>query len=252
MPVEILALIVFAGAFVQSATGIGFGVISGPFLLHAYGYDRAIGETAVFSLVVAVVSAAGQFSAAEPRATAGLAATLPVGVAAGLAILWTVPRSVVVSLFGLLLSGLGLVLLLQRPRAADAAAVAKQPFRFSLETAGAAIVAGACAALFAAPGPAAAWGLARTQMSAPTLRGTMAVYFVVAYAAILAAFAFSGLLAPTDWRALGFLALVCIAGALAGIAFGDRMSGTLLHRAIALIITASGLSLLLPFIWRSW
>jgi len=251
MPVEILALIVFAGAFVQSATGIGFGVISGPFLLHAYGYDRAIGETAVFSLVVAVVSAAGQFSAAEPRATAGLAATLPVGVAAGLAILWAVPRSVVVSLFGLLLSGLGFVLLLQGPRA-GAAAVAKQPFRFSLETAGAAIVAGACAALFAAPGPAAAWGLARTQMSAPTLRGTMAVYFVVAYAAILAAFAFSGLLAPTDWRALGFLALVCIAGALAGIAFGDRMSGTRLHRAIALIITASGLSLLLPFIWRSW
>ena len=251
MPVEILALIVFAGAFVQSATGIGFGVISGPFLLHAYGYDRAIGETAVFSLVVAVVSAAGQFSAAEPRATAGLAATLPVGVAVGLAILWAVPRSVVVSLFGLLLSGLGFVLLLQRPTA-GAAAVAKQPFRFSLETAGAAIVAGACAALFAAPGPAAAWGLARTQMSAPTLRGTMAVYFVVAYAAILAAFAFSGLLAPTDWRALGFLALVCIAGALAGIAFGDRMSGTLLHGAIALIITASGLSLLLPFIWRSW
>src|SRR5262249_49079506 len=121
-----------------------------------------------------------------------------------------------------------------------------------LQAAGRAILAGACAALFAAPGPAAAWGLARTQMSAPTLRGTMAVYFVVAYAAILVAFAFSGLLAPTDWRALGFLALVCIAGALAGIAFGDRMSGTLLHRAIALIIMVSGLSLLLPFLLRSW
>ncbi|HKA73323.1 MAG TPA: sulfite exporter TauE/SafE family protein [Xanthobacteraceae bacterium] len=252
MPVEVLALIVFAGAFVQSATGIGFGVISGPFLLHAYGYDRAIAETAVFSLVVAVVSAAGQSSAAEPRATAGLAATLPVGVAAGLAILWAVPRSAVVSLFGLMLGTLGLVLLLQRQGTTNAAAVATQPFRFSLETASAGILAGACAALFAAPGPAAAWGLARTQMNGPTLRGTMAVYFVIAYAAILVAFAFSGLLAGTDWKALGFLALVCIVGAVAGIAFGDRMSGTILHRAIALIITASGLSILLSLGRTAW
>jgi len=250
MPLEALAPVIFAGAFAQSATGVGFGVIAGPFLLHAYGYERAIAETAVFSLLVAGISALRLFASAEMRATIGLSATLPVGVALGLAVLVALPRAAVLGLFGLMLTGLGLALVRQeRTPLATVAATSPHTLRFGGKMALAGVLAGAGAALFAAPGPAAAWGLARTKLSAQTVRATLALYFVLAYATILIAFATVGMMGSLDQRAIGLMVPVCALGAVAGVIYGDRISGRTLRMTIGLIVAASGLSIFATLTW---
>jgi len=67
MPWELLAMLVFAASFAQAATGIGFGVIVGPLFIHAYGYDRAVVETALFSLAAAAVCSAKSLRWVAPR-----------------------------------------------------------------------------------------------------------------------------------------------------------------------------------------
>jgi len=251
MPLEtLLLLIVFAGSFVQSATGVGFGVVAGPYLFQVCGYDRAIVETAVFSLLSALITAALQFRHQETRATIGLSATLPVGVAIGFVTLWVLPRVAVVTLFGIMLCWLGIVLLLRSLWPADPEVAVPDHFEFGREMAGVGILAGAGALLFAAPGPAAAWGLARTHMRPAAIRGTLAVYFVPAYTAILAAFALAGFFVKVDWTSLGAPVPVCVIGTLAGIFLGNRLPIKVLQIAIAAIVVTSGLSILGPLLWR--
>jgi hypothetical protein len=251
MPVEALALVVFAGAFAQSATGVGFGVIAGPFLLLAYGYERAVVETAIFSLLVALVSATKLFESAEIRATVGLSVTLPLGVALGLATLSVVPLIAVLGFFGLMLTGLGAALLREeRARAAVTSPISLRHVSFGREMVVVGVLAGAGAALFAAPGPAAAWGLARTRLPARAIRGTLAVYFVVAYATILVAFAVSGATARVDVGPVLVMGPICTAGAIAGVVYGDRLPGNALRMAIGLIVAASGLTILASLAWR--
>jgi uncharacterized protein len=250
MPLEALIPVVFAGAFAQSATGVGFGVIAGPFLLHAYGYERAIAETAVFSILVAAISASRVFASAEMRATISLSVTLPVGVALGLAVLLAVPRAAVLGLFGLMLTGLGLALVRQECKTpTNVSAPSTHKLRIGREMALAGVLAGAGAALFAAPGPAAAWGLARMKLSPRSVRATLAVYFVLAYATILAAFATAGMMSSLDQRSLSLMAPVCALGAVAGIIYGDRISGRILRMTIGFIVAASGLSILATLTW---
>lgn len=248
MSLQVLALVVFAGAFAQAATGVGFGVVAGPFLLLAWGYDRAIVETAAFCLLVALITAALQFRHQEKTATLGLSLTLPVGVALGGAALWTLPREAVVGLFGAMLCALGAALLRQSLRRAATETETFAPFRFGRGMIATGVLAGAGALLFAAPGPAAAWGLARAHLRPGAIRATLAVYFIPAYVVILVVFAATGRAGDADWSGIAVAAPVCVAGTLAGVALGDRLPARALRAGVAAIVILSGLSILIPLL----
>lgn len=250
MPWELLAPLVFVASFAQAATGIGFGVIAGPLLIHAYGYDRAVVETALFSLAVAAVCSVKSLRWVELRFVALLTAMLPVGLAAGAVLTWAVAQSVIVAAFGLLLCTLGATLLRQEmagraPAARDRSTDNEKGF------VPAAFVAAIAAFLFAAPGPVAAWGLARADLDGRAIRGTLAVYFIFAYGALVAAFGVLGRLAPVEWRSLAWMTVACVAGTLVGAVYGDRLSARVLRLAIGTIIGLSGVSTLFVLLWRS-
>jgi len=251
MSLLILALIVFVGAFAQSVTGLGFGVIAGPFLLLAYGYDLAIAETAVFSLVIALIGAARLFRFTEARAVVLLTATLPIGVVAGLVTLSVLPKTAIVALFGCVLGILGVLALFDSRECITRPEPIRRGGDIWLGLAFSGVLAGAGALLFAAPGPAAAWGLSRTALPAKSIRSTLAVYFVPAYVTVLIAFAFSRSLSNLDIRATGLMVPICLLGAAAGIRFGDRFSARALRFAIGLLITASGISLFSSSLWKA-
>jgi len=184
MTLQILALIVFVGAFAQSVTGLGFGVIAGPFLLLAYGYDLAIAETAVFSLVIALIGAARLFRFTETRAVVLLTATLPIGVVAGLATLSVLPRTAIVALFGCVLGILGILALfdsrecITRPEPIRRGGDIWPGLAFSGVLAGAGP---SCSLPLVLPPPG---ELSRTALPAKIIRSTLAVYFVPAYATV--------------------------------------------------------------------
>lgn len=88
---EVLAAPVFAASFAEAATGIGFGIITGRLLIQAHGYDRAVVETAHFSLAVAIVCSAKSLRRAERRRTVILIGLLSVGLRAGAVLTWASP-----------------------------------------------------------------------------------------------------------------------------------------------------------------
>ncbi|WP_296615561.1 TSUP family transporter [Sphingomonas sp.] len=246
-----LLAIAFAGAFAQSSTGVGFGVVAGPFLVRAHGYERAIAETVLFSLLVALISAARQFAHRDTRATRSLLLTLPVGVLLGGIALRLVPQRLITLIFGLILSALGCLLLVRSvagtPRAAlDERCEARGAGTRRLAIGG--VAAGAAALLFAAPGPAAAWGLAGKGLPADAVRGTLAAYFVAAYGLILVTLAATGAMAGLDWIFIGAAAGASGLGAVGGLITGKRFSAGLLDAAIALVVAASGLMMLSPLL----
>lgn len=248
MPWELLAPIVFAASFAQAATGIGFGVIAGPFLLHAYGYDRAVVETSLYSIAVAAVCSATSLRAVAWRPAALLTGMLPVGLVAGALLASVVSEGVIVAALGVLLCALGSTLLRREWRAGAPGVSPPVPRRGLLP---AAFVAGIAAYLFAAPGPVAAWGLARADLSVQALRGTLAVYFIVAYGVLAAAFGVLGRLAAVEWTVFGWMAAACVAGSVLGALHGDRLTARMLRIAIGAIIGLSGASTLLVLLWRS-
>lgn len=243
MTIVLLAAIVFAGAFVQAASGVGFGVVAGPCLLHLHGYERAMTETAAFSVVVALATLLAAPVRIDRRAAASLVAGLPPGVAAGLFVAACLPRTAVVGGFGVMLLALGLSLLRRgstRPGSAPGS---------TATIATAAVTAGAGAYLFAAPGPPAAWGLARAGLPPPAIRSTLAAYFVAAYSAVLVAFAATGRLGAADWEDLVLTAPAALAGTAAGMLCGTRLSAPALRTAIGVVVAGSGGSILATAAW---
>jgi len=242
---ELLGVLIFAASFAQAATGIGFGVIAGPFLIHAHGYDHAVVETAIFSLAVAAVCSARSLGSVERRFAGVLTGVLPIGLGIGAALTWFVTKSVIVAIFGILLCVLSVSLLRQEmslhhsATAGDISRKGRLPhFAFV------ALVAAIAAFLFAAPGPIAAWGLARADLAPRAIRETLAVYFLVAYGALVVAFVALGRFTLIEWPPLASMTVACVAGAVTGAFYGDRLSARILRIAIGAIIGLSGLSVL--------
>lgn len=240
MTVAVLAAVVFAGAFAQAATGIGFGVVAGPLLLQAQGYHGGMAATAALSLLIAVATALASPGAVDRRRAALLCACLAPGLALGAGLAWALPQFAILGTFGILLVALGLSLLPARPAAAGRGSIGGPPPALAL----AGILAGAGAYLFAAPGPAAAWGLARARLEPAAVRGTLAIYFIAAYGAILVAFACSGRLAAVDCRAVLAVAPAALAGIAAGQRLGSRLPPTIMQRVVGSLVLASGTLLL--------
>ncbi len=240
---EILTGIVFVGGFAQAATGIGFGIVAGPFLIRAFGPDAGLVLTCVFSLASALVSLLPVKTRPSSPELRILSLSLPVGIVLGAAVSVALDAGLVLAMYGTLLICLGATLLIQAARRVRTKAVAPPGKSLAILRAGG-VAAGTCAYLFGAPGPVAAWALARGQLPVDAMKATLSLYFVIAYPVVALMLFVLGRFAQPDPVQLLAQSGVCILGSLAGMWAGRRLSQRLARGAIAALVIFAGISLL--------
>lgn len=260
-----MAIAVFGASALQSATGIGFGVIAGPVLLIVLNSGAAIQLSIGLSLLIAAVLMPSLWRDTDRllllRLIAGSAAGLPIGLAvflsidighlkllAGLAVLFT--------LVFLLRSGAatGLAAGAAGAESTGAKSVGGESARaesFSavppgmLEQISMGVVSGVMSGSLAMPGPVpAAWMSARSY-GKKTIRATLLTLFIFSYLAALALQAImAGISKETLWN--GFvLAVPTLAGVIIGRFLIDRLTERAFRWVLISVLTATTAGLFL-------
>ena len=246
-----MAIAMFGASALQSATGIGFGVIAGPVLLIVLNSRAAIQISIGLSLMIAAVLVPSLWRNTDRllllRLLAGSAAGVPIGLAvflsigidhlkllAGLAVLFTL-----VFLFrpGAGAKAAGAV------SAGAETAGAKRPGKLEQILLGA--ISGVMSGSLAMPGPVpAAWMSARSY-GKDTIRATLLSLFIFSY---LAALALQAIMTDIGRETLRH-GLILAGPALAGVIAGHFLSHRLTERAFRWVLisvltaTAAGLFL---------
>jgi uncharacterized membrane protein YfcA len=234
----LLCGVVLAASVLQSAAGIGFGVIAGPIMLLLLNSGAAIQLSIVLSLLIAVVLLPGLWREVDCRLLQIFLIGSGIGIPIGIAVFLTVSIKLLK-----LLAGLGvlltLLMLFGRRFSMPHGQLPSEAAR-DLVTG---IVSGLMSGSLAMPGPVPAARMAATGRSRDATRATMMALFVGSY---LAAFAMQAATATVE-RGTLWLMLLLVPPTLAGVAVGralaTRLSGAMFNRLIAAILAATGVTL---------
>ena len=228
----VLSIAVFGASVLQSATGIGFGVVAGPLLLIVLNDAAAIQVSIALNLLIAVILAPSLWRIADSKLLRilliGLAVGSPVGLAmflyADIALLKLFAGAVVLFTLVLLLRG-------NRATAASARTSASQPEKVAVG-----FVAGIMGGVLAMPGPVpAAWMSARGY-DKDTIRATILVMFVVAYSfALLLQLSMTEVSASTV-RQTAVLVPATVAGIIMGKYLSQRISEAIFRGLLAIVL----------------
>ena len=241
MPAESfwLAAIAFCGSVVFGVTGFGAALVSMPLATHLVPLGFALA-------LYALADIANSFSVGleKPRNAVRaeylrLAPMILAGTAAGVTLLVNLPRAAGMLLLGSFVIAYAIYALFPHEY--------RQPLSRNWAWL-AGFAGGVTSSLFGAGGPPYVIYLSQRGLSREEFRATLGLVTMTSISLRVVAFFFSGLLLDPDvWRS----ALIVVPAALAGIAVGRRIflttSRNVLMRAIALLLLASGGSLL----WRA-
>jgi len=235
----ILNIAVFGAAALQSATGIGFGVIAGPILLIFLNDGSAIQISILLNLLIALILTPSLWQQADRQLLAKLLIGLAVGSPVGLLIFLNM-NIVFLKAFAGIAVAYTLFALLRNNRAPSRA---PQPADRSTEQISIGIVAGIMGASLAMPGPVpAAWMSAR-RFSKETIRATILVMFVFAYVVALALqFGLAGLGAEA-MRLSAMLAPSTIVGILIGRSLTGRLTEQTFRWLLVVILASTAIIL---------
>jgi len=235
----ILNIAVFAASALQSATGIGFGVIAGPVLLVALNDGSAIQISIVLNLLIAALLAPSLRIMADKESLKRLLIGLLIGSPAGfiiylqLDIEWLKAFAGVAVIFTLCATLRGHQVSLQRSRIAAGNA----------EQVSIGVVAGLMGASLAMPGPIPAAWMSVRGFGKESIRATILLMFVFAYTVALALqYAASGIGADT-WQLCAMLVPSTIVGILAGRIFSRHISEQTFRWTLVIILAATALAL---------
>lgn len=243
-PLLMMNAAVLIAALVQSATGIGFGLIAGPIILMAVNTGSAIQVTIVLSLLVAAILAPPLFQhAPKPllsRLAMGTLAGLPVGIIVFMSV------DVIALKLGaaacVIMTAVTVFRRLSHPRqgGSHSGNVIYDMI--------AGVLSGAMSVSLAMPGPPAAARMAALGLTKVQIRSSSLTLFTFSYVAAIA----------VQWMLVGIthdtvsLTLSLIPAALIGILLGRKAVAWISERAflwiIAAILTATAFSLLVPAI----
>lgn len=241
MPAESfwLAAIAFGGSVVFGATGFGAALVSMPLATHLVPLGFALA-------LYALADIANSFSVGleKPRNAVRaeylrLVPMILAGTAAGVTVLVNLPRAAGMLLLGSFVIAYAIYALFRHEY--------RQPVSRNWGWL-AGFAGGVTSALFGAGGPPYVIYLSQRGLSKEEFRATLGLVTMTSISLRVVAFLLTGLLLdPAVWRS----ALVVVPAALAGIAVGRRIflatSRNVLMRAIALLLLASGGSL----VWRA-
>ncbi len=234
---------VLLAALVQSATGIGFGLIACPVILIVVNTGSAIQIAILLSLLVALILAPPLYQhAPKPflgRMALGTIAGLPLGILAF--------QSVDVDTLKV---GVGVCVVLTAVSVVNRLMRTRQPGAHPGNTVYdilTGVVSGAMSVSLAMPGPPAAARMAILALSKEQIRSTSLVLFTFSYAAAFA----------VQWALVGVtpgtlsLTLSLIPATLIGIYLGRQAVAWISERTflwiIAAILTATAFTMLVPF-----
>ncbi len=227
-------LMVFLGAVLQMTTGVGLGLIAGPFLLFVMDAPQAIQTAILLNLFLSAVVLPAEGRSVDLAALKRLSIWALLGIPLGALFLVSVAGDTLKLVSGavVLLALFQLKFLKPTPQNGHVS--------FALGGAISGIMTGA----LAIPGPVALWTLLSAGLDPEKTRATLRAYFVVAYLA-----AFLGHAILTGIRADMLLTFACLAPpVLAGIAAGmlmrRRLSMATLRFILEMVLLLMGASLL--------
>ncbi len=242
----ILNIAVFGAAALQSATGIGFGIIAGPILLIYLNDGSAIQISIVLNLLIALILAPSLRQQADRQLLSRLLIGLAIGSPVGLLIFLNM-NIVFLKAFAGLAVAYTLFMILRSNRAPSHAPTLATT---STEQISIGVMSGIMGASLAMPGPIPAAWMSTRGFSKETIRATILVMFVFAYVVALALqFGLAGIGAET-MRLSAMLAPSTIVGILVGRSLANRLTEqtfryllviTLASTAVILFSTLIGL-----------
>ena len=225
-------------AMLQTATGIGFGLIAGPFVLMALQGREAIEATALLSLLITLALAPRLMASANRRdlvnLSLGCAVGLPIGV-----LVYLYADIVMLKMGAAVLILFTLFMMFCPVRAVSDG-------QGSTARAGgvlAGLSAGVLGACLAMPGPIAAVFMIRQGRSKTVVRATMLTFFVFALGSALALQIFFDGLSARVLQVSAFMTPACVVGLLIGHFAVKRISERAFIRLLQVILIATVLSL---------
>ncbi len=231
---------VLIAAILQSATGVGLGMIVGPALILVMGSKSAIQVAIILNLSLSILLLPGEIKEIHWPSLKILVLGTVIGMPVGLLLIDMLDLTGLKLFAAITVSLCGAQLIHNRYRQSATGAV-KEASAMTLP--GASIASGIMTSSLAMPGPVAMWALARKNIKAKQIRATLRGLFVVSYAIALAAHALRGL----DWG------LVLDASLKLGIALGvgmvigffvkRRMPERMLNNLLVGLLLVMGLSL---------
>jgi uncharacterized membrane protein YfcA len=230
-----LSIAVFGASVLQSATGVGFGVVAGPLLLIVLNDGTAIQISVALNLLIAVILAPSLWRMSDRKLLRDLLIGLAVGSPIGLMMFLYTDIALLKIFAGAVV--LFALLLMLRGNRADAASASAGAGQFVKVVVG--FIAGVMGGILAMPGPVpAAWMSARGY-DKDTIRATILVMFVVAYGfALLLQLALAGISANTV-RLTALLVPSTVAGIVVGKFLSTRISEAIFRRLLTIVLALS-------------
>jgi uncharacterized membrane protein YfcA len=237
----VLSLAVFGASALQSATGIGFGVIAGPLLLVVLSDGSAIQISIVLNLVIAVSLAPSLRQKADRRLLGNLVIGLLIGSPLGLLIYLYMGIALLKGFAGFVVF-FTLIAMLRNGSRAPASPEKKAAGKIEQIAIG--VVAGTMGGSLAMPGPVpAAWMSARG-FDKETIRATILLMFVFAYVfALVLQFALAGI-SMDSLKLCAVLAPSTLAGVLVGQFLSSRISEQTFRRILVITLVSTIVMLL--------
>jgi uncharacterized protein len=222
-------LLVFAGALIQVAVGIGFSVIVAPAFIVAVGAKSAVPILLVMNLAVSIIALAGT----RRDDWDGLRKALPavtVGLVLGALVLPRLSSSSIGLLVGVLLI---------------VGAVPFRPAKLSDALAtGAPVLAGLATVLTATPGPLTALGFIWRGLPANKIRSAVQPFAAICYATALAFHGSAALAAAHTIIEMPTIAVALVAGCIAGLIVSPWLPAAVIIPSIRMLAAAAGVFLI--------
>jgi uncharacterized membrane protein YfcA len=232
-------LVVFAAAFLQSATGIGFGIIAGPVILIMVDSHAAVQVTMGLSFAVSLALAPTLVAHVDRPMLKRLSVGTIIGLPIGMLVFWAVSLPVLKFLAMLAVAFMAWTV----SRVPQNSPQTLPASGGSIDL-GIGIASGVMSTALAMPGPAAAARLATLAMPKETVRATVLLLMVASYfGALIAQAGLIGIDGQTIEIAAWMLPAALI-GTFGGRLFVPYIDEALFRRIITVLLIATSVGLL--------
>lgn len=235
----LLNFAVFGAAALQSATGIGFGVIAGPILLIVLNDGSAIQISVVLNLLIAMVLTPSLWQQADRQLLRKLLVGLAIGSPLGLLIFLSLDIVVLKAFAGLAVV-FTLFLMIRGSRAPDRSLL-KTPGNAEQISIG--VIAGIMGSSLAMPGPVPAAWMSTRGFNKETIRATILFMFVFAYTVALVLQVSLAGIGTDAMRLSAMLAPATVVGILAGRFLSRRLTEQSFRWLLVIILASTAIIL---------
>jgi uncharacterized membrane protein YfcA len=230
-----LSVAVFAASALQSATGIGFGIIAGPVLLVVLNDSSAIQISIVLNLLIASLLAPSIRQEVHRVLLGKLLIGIGIGTPLGLLIFLSIDIDLLKAFASIIV--LFTLIMVIRSNRMGAQEIENLPDQTESVVVGA--VAGIMGGSLAMPGPVPAAWMAAKGFDKNTVRATILMMFVFAYALALALQFIFAEISTDTLKICASLTPATVAGILVGKFLSKRMSANIFSWLLILILAAT-------------